>query len=153
MRTNLQTVVCTTKSAQKSDNRLILLIHITGSARQESTVTAWPNSWVDCVSQQILYDSLLMFRGALPLFLLASERQCIDKSASVIWEMRGTFRNSQLQNIIKGLKINLKYKLQNQLNALYLRYKARNQTVTFDTDYLLQIGTERKTDQIMLKTI
>ena len=66
--------------------------------------------------------------------------------------LRGVLRNTQLWNIIKGLKIKLKYKLQSQLNTLYLRYKARNQTVMFDADYLLQIRTERKTDQILLQT-
>ena len=39
------------------------------------------------------------------------------------------------------------------MNTLYLRYKARNQTVMFDADYLLQIRIERKPDQILLKTI
>ena len=63
------------------------------------------------------------------------------------------FRNTQLRNIIKGLKINLKYKLQSQLNTLHLRYRARNQTVMFDADYLLQIRTERKADQILLKRV
>ena len=63
---------------------------------------------------------------ALLLLLFTSWRQCIEKSASVIWELRGIFRSTQLRNIIKGLKINLKYKLQSQLNTLYLRYKARN---------------------------
>ena len=32
-------------------------------------------------------------------------------------------------------------------------FKARNQPVIFDADYLLQIRIERKTDQILLKTI
>ena len=43
--------------------------------------------------------------------------------------------------------------LESQLNTPHLGYKARNQTVMFDADYLLQNGIERKTDQILLKSI
>ena len=81
---------------------------------------------------------------ALPLLLFASWRQCIEKFASVIWEMIRTLRYTQLHNIIKGLKINVKYKLHSQLNTPYFRYKARNQTVVLDADYLLQNKIEKK---------
>ena len=40
------------------------------------------------------------------LLLFASWWQCIEKSTSIIWELRGSFRNTQLWNIIEGLKIN-----------------------------------------------
>ena len=77
------------------------------------------------------------------------------KAPALLREMRENLRNTQLRNVIKGLKINFKYafKLQSQLSTLHLRYKARNQTVMFDAEYLLRIKTERKTDQILLKTI
>ena len=55
--------------------------------------------------------------------------------------MSGILRNIQLR---KGLKVDLKYKLQSQLNTLHLRRKERNQTVVFDADYLLQIRIERR---------
>ena len=36
---------------------------------------------------------------ALPLLLLASWRQCIEKSASIIWIIRGVLRNTQLYDM------------------------------------------------------
>ena len=99
-----------------------------------------------------------MVFGTLSLLLFASWRQCTEKSASISWEMRVIFRNTQFRNIIKGLKINLKYKLQKSAEYAIIscRYNARHQTVMFDADYLdylLQVRIERKTDQILLKTI
>ena len=40
-----------------------------------------------------------------------ARKQCIEKSTSVIWEMRGILKNTQLQKLIEGLKVDLKYKL------------------------------------------
>ena len=67
--------------------------------------------------------------------------------------MTETSRNIQQRKAIKGLKINFKYRLQSQANTPHLRYKARNQVVMFDADYLLQNRIERKTDQVLLKAI
>ena len=105
-----------------------------------------------CLTANIIGLATIVF-WALPLLLFASWRQCIEKSASVMWEMRGNFVEHPATNIIKDLKTDLKYKLQSQLNTQYLKYKARNQTVMFDANYLLQIRIERNAEQILLKTI
>lgn len=52
-----------------------------------------------------------------------------------IRKMRQILRKSQVLNITSGLKINFKYRLQSQLTTLYLQYKARNKTNTFQLEY------------------
>ena len=51
---------------------------------------------------------------------------------------RGILRKTELQHVLSSLKMNFKFKLQSQLNTLYLRYKLyRMNKNTFENDYLI----------------
>ena len=67
--------------------------------------------------------------------------------------MRGILGNTQLQNIIKGLKINLKHKLLSQLNTLHLGLKQETELSWLMQIICYKLEYRKRADKMLLKTL
>lgn len=92
--------------------------------------------WIfNCFNFRTILDEAFVFLSIhKELSKLSSFIVILGKAT--IWEMVGIARQANIPNTLPALKLNFRFKVQSQLNNLYIRYKYRSGD-SFDETYLL----------------